>query len=804
MNNNLKSEKLSVASPSEQQSNSAGRQKQEGLRPFKVVNKSVRKIDALYLSQGKPSYVEDLVPENALHVKMLWSPHPHAIIKSIDISEAEKIPGVKGILFHGNVPRIPHCTAGQGYPEPSPYDTFMFDKKVRFVGDRVAAVAAISPQIAELAVEAIKVEYELLEPVLSIDDAIKENSPIIHDEKEAYVPIPIPFEPEKNIAARVGMKSGDFKQGLKDADYTFDKVFETGYAQHTPIETYVSLAHIDNYGRIVITTSTQVPFHCRRLVAQTLDIPVKKIRVIKPRIGGGFGSKQEMLLEDVVAMFAMRTGSPVFFRLSRKENFMYGRTRHPIRFRMQYGVKNNGEITALGMDAINNTGAYGGHGLTVMSCCGSKVFPLYHVENIHFDAKAVYTNLPVGGAYRGFGATQAFFAVESMMDMMADAIGMNPLEFRSMNHIRSGESHPAFAALGEGKDGTAMTVGSCGLAECIEKGAKEIGWDRRTSHKEKTGRFRRGIGMCCLMQGSSVPEIDMGAASIKMNEDGSFNLLVGATDLGTGSDTILGQIAAEELETTIEQMLVYSSDTDMTPFDVGAYASSTTYLSGEAVRKTAAKVKQQILKVAAEMLDKKIEDLEVIDAKVYVKGTEEHVTYSAISYYSLYENNQFQIHAVESHITHKSPPPFSAHFVEIEADMETGGIKIIKYVAAVDCGTAINPALAEGQVEGAVLNGLSYALTEEYRFNENGKMMNPSFKGYNIFSLRDKPELKTILVPSYEETGPFGAKSVSEIPINGPMPGIANAFFNATGVRLFKAPFTKDRVWRAIQQSKKL
>ena len=771
-------------------------------KSFKVVNKSVEKIDSLYLSQGKPSYVADFVPENALHVKMLWSPHPHALIKSIDISKAENMPGVKGVLYHGNVPRIPHCTAGQGYPEPSPYDTFMFDRKVRFVGDRVAAVAAETLEIAEAAVKAIHVEYELLEPVLSIDDAIKDNSPVIHDEPEAFVPIPIPYEPEKNIAARVGMKSGDFEQGLKDADFTFNQMYETGYAQHTPLETYVSLAHIDNANRIIIKTSTQVPFHCRRIVARTLDIPVRKIRVIKPRIGGGFGCKQEMLLEDVVAMFAMRTGMPVFFRLTRDETFTYGRTRHPIRFQMQYGVKKNGEITALGMDTINNTGAYGGHGLTVMSCCGSKVFPLYHVENIHFDAKAVYTNLPVGGAYRGFGATQAYFAVESMMDEMAEAIEMDPVEFRKMNHIRTGESHPAFAALGEGKDGTPMTIGSCGLAECIEKGVKEIDWSRRTSHKNKSGRIRKGIGMCCLMQGSSVPEIDMGAASMKMNEDGSFNLHVGATDLGTGSDTVLAQIAAEALETTVDKMIVYSSDTDMTPFDVGAYASSTTYLSGEAVRKTAAKIKEQIVKVAAEMLDKKVDELEVFDETVMTKDGKEKVSYSAISNYSLYENNQFQIAATESHITHKSPPPFSAHFIEIEVDMETGGIQIIKYVAAIDCGTAINPALAEGQVEGAVLNGISYALTEEYRFNKNGKMLNPSLKTYNIFSMRDLPELKTILVPSYEETGPYGAKSVSEICINGAMPGIGNAFYNATGIRLHEAPFTKERVWHAIQQSK--
>ena len=555
--------------------------------------------------------------------------------------------------------------------------------------------------------------------------------------------------------------------------------------------------------RIVIKTSTQVPFHCRRIVARTLDIPVRKIRVIKPRIGGGFGSKQEMLLEDVAAMFALRTGRQVIFRLTREENFLYGRTRHPIRFRIRYGVKKDGEITALGMDAINNTGAYGGHGLTVMSCCGSKTFPLYRVNNIHFDAKAIYTNLPVGGAYRGFGATQAFFAVESMMDMMADAIGMDPVEFRKINHIKSGETHPAFEALGEGKPGTPMTIGSCALRECIEKGAEEIGWNKRVSHKEKKGRFRRGIGMCCLMQGSSVPEIDMGAASIKMNEDGSFNLLVGATDLGTGSDTIMAQIASEELETDVSKILVYSSDTDMTPFDVGAYASSTTYLSGEAVRKAAAKAKQQILEVGAEMLKADISEVEIFGESVIKKDGSGKVSYSEVSNYSLYENNQFQIAAVASHITHKSPPPFSAHFIEVEVDTETGAVKVIKYVAAVDCGTAINPRLAEGQVEGAVLNGISYALTEEYRFNKNGKMKNSSFKGYNIFSMRDKPELKTFLIPSYEETGPFGAKSVSEICINGALPGIANAIYNATGARLYNAPFTKERVWRAIKNNSK-
>ncbi len=768
-------------------------------KDMKVVNQSVKKIDAMALALGKPLFVADFKPADALVVKMLWSPHAHARIKSMDIRAAEKMPGVKAVLYYGNVPRVPHCTAGQGYPEPSPYDTFMFDKKVRFVGDRVAAVAAETAEIAEAALKAIQVEYQVLPAVLSMDEALAEGAPVIHDEPDVTIPIPVPYDPKKNIVAHVAMEVGDLEKGLADADFTFDRLYETHYAQHTPMETYVSLAHIDARGRIVIETSTQVPFHCRRIVAQCLQIPVQQIRVIKPRIGGGFGSKQEMLLEDVVALMTLRTRRPVFWEFTRSENFITGRTRHPIRFRLRTGIKKDGTITAIGMDALSNTGAYGGHGLTVIGCCGSKVLPLYHAEHIKFDGKVVYTNLPVCGAYRGFGATQAFLALETQMDEMAEAIGMNPLELRWKNHIRTGEGSPVFEALGEGKKGVPMTIGSCALDECIRLGAKEIGWDQRVDWRKKSGRIRRGLGMACLMQGSSVPEVDMGAASIKMNEDGSFNLLVGATDLGTGSDTVLGQIAAEALGTTIDKMIVYSSDTDMTPFDVGAYASSTTYLSGEAARKAAAKVRQQILNTAAEMLEKKVEDLEVCNGEVLERGGSGRVSFSDVALYSLYQKNQYQIMDTASHITHKSPPPFSAHFAEVEVDTLTGSVKVLRYVAAVDCGTAINPKLAEGQTEGGVLNGISYALTEEYLFNAKGRMLNDSLQDYHIFSMRDKPPIKAILVPSYEETGPYGAKSVSEICINGPMPAISNAIYNATGVRLRFPPFTPEKVWRALQ-----
>jgi CO/xanthine dehydrogenase Mo-binding subunit len=769
------------------------------VKDFKVVNKSVEKIDSMQLALGKPSYVADLVPDDALVVKMLGSPHPHARIASIDVGEAEATPGVHCVLWHGNVPRNLHLTAGQGYPEPSPYDTAIFDDKVRSIGDRVAAVAAETAEIAAAALRKIRVGYEVLEPVLSIDDALAEGAPIIHDEPDVTMPLPVPFQPERNIVSEVGMEEGDFEREMAEADHAFDHWYETPYAQHVPIENHTCFAYLDSSDRIVIYASTQVPFHCRRIVAQALGIDVRRIRVIKPRIGGGFGSKQEMLLEDVCALMALRTRRPCFWELTREENFRYGRTRHPIRFRLRTTMTDEGILTGIGMDAFCNTGAYGGHGLPVVGCCGSKVLPLYRWKHIHFHGTVIYTNLPVGGAYRGFGATQAYFAVESQIDEMAHAIGMDPVEMRLANHIQEGEGSPVFKALGEGKAGVEMTIGSCALSECIRLGAEEIGWSERTPPGEKSGRFRRGLGLACLMQGSSIPEIDMGAASIKMNEDGSFNLLFGATDLGTGADTVLAQIAAEELGTTVDKMLVYASDTDLTPFDVGAYASSTTYLSGEAVRKAAAKVKGQIVGVAADMLKRPAAELEVADAVVSTRDGSGSVTFSEIALYSLYERDQFQIMDVASHITHKSPPPFAAHYVDLVVDTLTGKVTVDKYVAAIDCGTAINPKLAEGQTEGAVMNGVSYALYEQYIFDSKGKMTNASMQDYHICSMRDKPHIRTILVPSYEETGPFGAKSVSEISINGPLPAISNAIFDAVGVRLTDAPFTPERVLQALR-----
>ncbi|GAB4267405.1 MAG: molybdopterin-dependent oxidoreductase [Candidatus Rifleibacteriota bacterium] len=769
---------------------------------FNQVNHSLTKIDAMGLVCGVQKYVADVDFKDLLHIKVLGSPHAHAEIISIDTSDALKVEGVVAIYTYKDVPRVPRTTAGQGFPEPSPYDTYLLDKKVRFVGDRVAIVAAETPEAAIEACSKIKVKYKVLKPVFDPEKAMDKGAPVIHDEKDCRVPIPIFYDPKRNHCSHVETSVGDVEKGFKEADFVIERKYYPHYAQHTPIEPHTCLAYLDEYDRLTLRSSTQVPFHARRITAQTLGVPIKKIRVIKPRIGGGFGTKQEVLLEDVCGLVTLRTRRPCLWQLTRAEEFMAARTRHPMVCIIKSGVKKDGTITAISMRIISNTGAYGSHALTVLSNCGSKVLPLYRAENIEFIGDTVYTNLPVGGAYRGYGATQAAFAMECQMDEMAEAIGMDPIKFRQMNHIKEGESSPIFKALGEGREGVDMTIGSCGLSKCITEGAKRIGWSKKYGKPGK-GTKKRGVGMCCLMQGSSIPEIDMGAVFIKMNEDGSFNMLLGATDLGTGSDTVLAQIAAETLGCKLDQILVYSSDTDMTPFDVGAYASSTTYLTGGAVINAAKKVREQIEAVAAKMMGIKMEEVIIEDGICYSKDRKNSVTFGQVCVHALYEHQQFQIGAIGSHISHASPPPFAAHFAEVEVDTETGEVKLLKYVAGVDCGTAINPTLADGQTQGAVMNGISFALTEEYIFDENGRMLNPNFGNYKIWSTKDIPEIETFLVPTYEKTGPYGAKSVSEISINGALPAIGNAIKNAVGVRLTRPPYTAEKVLAAIKELEK-
>ncbi len=762
---------------------------------FDVVGVSAHRIDGRGLVTGKPVFVDDFPKRTGLlHVALLTSPHAHARIKEIDTTAADEVEGVALVLDHRNTPDKRYTTAGQGYPEPSPYDARMFDTKVRWVGDRVAAVAADSLESARKALELIEVDYESLEPVLSIDEAIAEGAPVIHDEEDALDV----WDSERNTSAHMVASSGDVERGLEESDVVVDVTTETHYGQHAPLEPHVVSTYLDEQGRLVILSSTQVPFHVRRIIGRLLDVPVHRIRVIKPRIGGGFGVKQEVLIEDLPSLVTLRTGRPAHMVYTREQEFISSRTRHPMRIRVRMGAKTDGTLHALAMDVLSNTGAYGTHGLTVLSNVGSKTLPLYNkAPHVSFRGDAVYTNLPVGGAYRGYGATQGYFALETAVDRLADKLGMDPLEWRSRNHIREGETSPIFVALGEGREGVEQTITSCALEECIRVGAERIGWHEKRRKRHRDGSRVRGVGMSIHMQGSGIPMIDMGAATIKMNDDGSFNLLVGATDLGTGSDTILAQIAAEVLGVPLENIIVTSSDTDITPFDVGAYASSTTYVSGMAVQKAAEDVRTQILGVAGAMLATDPEDLQLSDQRA-IAPDESSVGLADIAIRTLYGAEQKQIAATASFVPELSPPPFLASFCEVEVDEATGRVDILDYVAVIDCGTAINPKLAEGQLEGAIANGIGFALFEEIIFDELGRPKTPDYARYKIPGPVDMPPLEAILVDSYEPTGPMGAKSVSEIGINAPIPTIANAIHDATGVWLTATPFTPERVWRAL------
>ncbi|HEX5630500.1 MAG TPA: molybdopterin cofactor-binding domain-containing protein [Acidimicrobiia bacterium] len=755
---------------------------------------SERKLDGRALVTGAPVFAGDMTPPDALHIALLTSQVAHARIRGLDLTAALAVPGVVLILTHENTPPYRYTTAGQGHPEPSPYDARMFDTKVRFVGDRVAAVAAETLAAARQAAAQIVVDYEELTPVLSIDAALASGAPVIHDEADALDV----FDAAHNVVSVVAAHAGDVAAGLASAAVRVETTIETQYAQHAPLEPHVAVTHFDSDGRLIIVSSTQVPFHVRRIVARLLDLPIHRLRVIKPRLGGGFGAKQEVLIEDVAALVTMRTGRPARFEYTREQEFVSSRTRHPMRIRVRLGADREGTLGAVAMEAISNTGAYGAHGLTVLSNTGSKTLPLYNrAPDVAFDGRVVYTNLPVAGAYRGYGGTQGSFALETAMDALAGELGMDPVELRLRNHIRTGETSPIFEELGEGRKGAPQVIASSALDEGLRLGAERFDWTSRRARHPGSGPRRRGVGMSIHMQGSGIALVDMAAATITMNDDGSFHLLTGSTDLGTGSDTILAQIAAEVLGVGLDAVMVTSADTDLTPFDTGAYASSTTYVSGRAVELAAQQVRSQILDVAARMLGAALATLSISQGRV--SGPDRSVTFAEIGTRSYYGPEPAQIAATASFVPEASPPPFMAAFAEVEVDVETGLIKVTDFLAAVDCGTVINPLMAEGQVEGAVANGIGYALTEEMVFTPRGRTRNPDLARYRIPGAVDLPPIRVLLVDSYEPSGPMGAKSVAEIGINGPLPAIANAVHHAVGIRLTRPPFTPEKVWRMLQ-----
>jgi putative selenate reductase molybdopterin-binding subunit len=773
---------------------------------YSAVGKNPRRVDAMKLALGKGTYTDDIELEGLLHLKLLWSPHAHARIVSIDTSEAEREPGVACILHYKNVPRIPYTTAGQGHPEPSPYDTFMFDSKVRFVGDRVACVAADSDEAAARAVAKIRVKYEVLEPIFDPRRALEPGAPKIHDEPEATGIVG--FDKDRNIAAAMDVTHGDIDAVFARAEMVLERNYSVPFQAHCCLETHSALTWLDEDNRLIVRVATQVPFHSRRILARILEVPVQRIRVIKPRIGGGFGGKQEILLEDLPAMVTLRTGRPARLVLTRAEETVSSRTRHPQLLRWKTGFTKDGKILAQELEVLANTGAYGAHALTVQTCTAGKTLPLYKAEAYRFLMKTVYTNLPVAGAFRGYGGPQGFVALESHMDEIAGILGMDPTEFRRKNVVGPGDENALAQALGEGKEGPPQRFRSCAIQECIDRGKVSIGWERRPA-LPRSGTLRRGMGMSCLMHGSGIPGVDMGSARVKLNEDGSFNLHVGATDIGTGSDTILSQIAAEALCVPVQKIVIYSSDTDHTPFDTGAYASSTTYITGMSVKKACDGVVKQLIDAAHEMWrhqgDPCARDaLTVSDGHVR-RPDGKALSYGDICLSTFYAHDQHQIMDHGSHMSFECPPPFSAHFAEVEVDTETGAVKILKYVAAVDCGVPIHPKSCEGQTEGGCCQAMGYALSEDLTFDDKGRVLNDTFMHYKQFSSLDMPPFETILVRSYEPSGPFGAKSVSEIPMDGPGPTLLNAIADAIGIRIRELPITPEKVRKAwlAKQSRK-
>lgn len=791
---------------------------------YQTVGKPEKKVDAIKLVQGKPAFTADIDIRGMLYARVLRSPHAHARIKNIDVTKARELKGVAAVLTWQDIPRVVYSTAGQSDPIPGPLDSFSLDHKVRFVGDRVAMVAAETPEIAEKALTLIDVEYEILPAILDSRQAMDPEAIKIHDEPE-FVNF-ADSNPDKNLAAHIRIDIGNVEKGFAEADQIFEADYEVPKVQQAHIEPHVCVTYWDEDDRLVIRTSTQVPFHVRRMLAPVLNLPVKRIRVIKPRIGGGFGGKQEVLMEDVPAHLTIATKRPVIYEYTREEEFIGARSRHPMKVRMKTGVKRDGTITANSMYALSDTGAYGCHALTVTGNTGHKAMALYvgdgeyrKTPNIRFYADVVYTNTPPAGAFRGYGVPQGYWPLDRHMEKIARALNLDPIEFRLKNAIHPGEYHPFSTAWNEGREPRPEIIHTVGLEQCVAQGRAAIAWDDKYGNPEwrnrvsgvryqvsgkhltpDTSHLKRGIGVAFVMQGTAIPYLDMGGASIKMNDDGSFNLLVGATDLGTGSDTVLAQMAAEVLGVPLEDMITYSSDTDFTPFDKGAYASSTTYISGTAAVKAAEKCAERI-RVRATMilgLSETVAPNIKLANRLAIAPDGRSVPFTEIALDSLHKNNQEQIMGVASYVSPVSPPPFAAQFAEVTVDTQTGAVTVDRLVMAVDSGVIVNPLTASGQIEGGMTQALGYAVCEEMRYDEKGNAIERDLDRYHIFRADEMPALETIFVETFEPSHPFGVKAVAEIPMDGVAPAVGNAILDAVGVNVDINPTTPERVWKAL------
>ena len=753
---------------------------------MKTVNQPVRKKDAMQLVTGQPVYMDDVIPQDCLIVKLLRSPHANAIVKNIDTSRAMLVPGMEVIYTWKDVDQ-----AGQTYPEMSPYDRLVIDRHVRFAGDVVAILAGKDETCVDKAMKLIQVEYEVLPAVLDFHTAL-DNPILVHPEDnwEALVP-GIGADKNRNLCAHDESGEGDIEAVLAGCDVVIDHTYHTRACQQAMMETFRTYCSIDAYGRLNVLSSTQIVFHCRRILANALHIPKSMIRVAKPRIGGGFGAKQTSVCEVYPAFVTWKTKKPSKIIYTRFESQTASTPRHEMEMHVRLGATKDGIIKGIDLHTLSNTGAYGEHGPTTVGLSGHKSIPLYgKAEAFRFVSDVVYTNHMSSGAYRGYGATQGLFAVESAVNELADKLGMDPFELRQRNIVHEGDVMPAYY-------GQVNT--SCALDRCLKTVHDRMDWDHKYPVREIGNGKVRAVGMGMAMQGSGIDHVDVGSATLKINDDGFYTLSIGAADMGTGCDTILAQIAAEVLECPLENIAVLGADTDSSPYDSGSYASSTTYVTGKAVEKCALELKDKICTLGAQLLGlDKAAVLFTGDAVTSEDGTQ-RVPLASIAAASQC-GNTVALEATVTHSSEISPPPFMVGAAEVEVDLETGEAQVVNYVAAVDCGTPVNPNLARVQAEGGILQGIGMALTENVTYNDRGMPRESSLMQYKIPCRTDIGHIDVSFESSYEGTGPFGAKSIGEVVINTPLPAVADAIYHATHKRFYELPITREQIAMAVEK----
>lgn len=755
---------------------------------MKYVNKPVPKTDAMSLVTGKPVYTDDLAPSDCLIVKILRSPHANAWVEEIKTDAAKKIEGIACVLTYEDVSHKRFTLAGQTAPEISPWDRYIIDKHVRFVGDPVAIVAGETEEAVDKALKRIKVKYRVEEAVLDIHTA-KDNPILVHPEDDWYMPIPAGGDNKRNLCSSNVEEVGDVDAMLEKCAYTVDQVYHTKANQQTMMETFRTYCYMDHFQRLTVVSSTQIPFHIRRIVGNALNIPSSKVRVIKPRIGGGFGAKQSSVSEVFPALVTWVTGRPSKIVFSRKESMIASSPRHEMEVHIRMGADENGIVKAIDLYTLSNTGAYGEHGPTTVGLSGHKSIALYrHTEAYRFAYDVVYTNMQAAGAYRGYGATQGIFAVESAADELAHKMGMDPVKFRELNMPMEGEALPGYPDV--------PINGSCTMDKCLARAKEMIGWDEKYPFRDMGNGKVRGVGIAMAMQGSSIAGIDVGGADIKLNEDGSYTLALGCSDMGTGCDTILAQMTADCLDTDMKNIVVFSVDTDISPYDSGSYASSTTYATGNAVIQACGELRKRIHAFGAQMLGVSAEDSDFDGEKVRTEDGKEVTLQQIAGKATCGVCSELQV--VKEYSSPISPPPFMVGAAEVEIDKETGQIDVVDYVGVIDCGTPINPNLARVQAEGGIGQGIGMVLYEDIQYTDKGKIRNNSFMQYKIPNRMDIPKVRIEFESSYEKTGPFGAKSIGELVIDTPCPAIANAVYNATGVRVRELPITPEKVAMGI------